>query len=53
MGDEVLRLAGLARAAGAHGVVCSGAEAAAVSEAFGEGLAVLVPGIRRAGGDDA
>jgi orotidine-5'-phosphate decarboxylase len=31
-------------------VVCSGAEAAAVTEAFGEGLAVLVPGIRRAGG---
>jgi orotidine-5'-phosphate decarboxylase len=50
VGDEVLRLAGLARAAGAHGVVCSGAEAGAVSEAFGEGLAILVPGIRRAGG---
>ena len=48
--DEVLRLAGLVRAAGAHGVVCSGAEAAAVRGEFGEGLAVLVPGIRRAGG---
>jgi orotidine-5'-phosphate decarboxylase len=47
---EVVRLAGLARGAGAHGVVCSGAEAAAVRTAYGDSLAVLVPGIRRAGG---
>ena len=49
IGEEVLRLAGLTRAAGAHGVVCSGLEATAVTEEFGEGLAVLVPGIRRSG----
>ncbi len=47
---EVVRLAGIAAEAGAHGVVCSGAEAAAVKAAFGEELAILVPGIRRAGG---
>lgn len=43
---EVLRLAGEASAAGAHGVVCSGWEVAAVRERFGETLRVLVPGIR-------
>ena len=48
--QEVLRLAGGAVAAGLHGVVCSGAEAAAVQAAHGEGLATLVPGIRFAGG---
>ena len=48
--DEVLRLAGLARDAGAHGVVCSGSEAAAVKTRFGSSLATLVPGIRLAGG---
>ena len=46
---EVLRLAGLARAAGAHGLVCSGAEVRAVREAHGDSLALLVPGIRFAG----
>lgn len=49
--DEVLRLAELARAAGAHGIVCSGAEAAAVRAAYGNALELLVPGIRLAGGD--
>ncbi|HWE42640.1 MAG TPA: orotidine-5'-phosphate decarboxylase [Gemmatimonadaceae bacterium] len=49
--DEVLRLAGLAAAAGAHGVVCSGREAAQLHAAFGAGLALLIPGIRLAGGD--
>jgi orotidine-5'-phosphate decarboxylase len=49
--DEVLRLADLARRAGAHGVVCSGAEAAAVRAAFGNTLRILIPGIRLAGGD--
>jgi orotidine-5'-phosphate decarboxylase len=47
---EVLRYAELARSAGAHGVVCSGAEAAAVHEHFGDALRILVPGIRLAGG---
>ena len=48
--DEVLRLAGLARAAGAYGVVCSGKEAQAVRAHFGSSLATLVPGVRLAGG---
>ncbi|HEU4563913.1 MAG TPA: orotidine-5'-phosphate decarboxylase [Gemmatimonadaceae bacterium] len=46
---EVLRLAGIAAGEGAHGIVCSGAEAAAVRERFGERLRLLVPGIRPAG----
>jgi orotidine-5'-phosphate decarboxylase len=50
VGDEVLRLAELAAEAGAHGVVCSGQEARAVREQFGDKLAVLVPGVRAAGG---
>ena len=49
--DEVLRLADLALAAGARGIVCSGAEAAAVRAAHGNALELLVPGIRLAGGD--
>ena len=48
--QEVIRLAGDAAAAGLHGVVCSGAEAAGVRAAYGERLALLVPGIRLAGG---
>jgi orotidine-5'-phosphate decarboxylase len=47
---EVVRLAGEAAAAGLHGVVCSGAEAGPVRGAYGERLALLVPGIRLAGG---
>jgi len=47
--DEVLRLAGLARVAGARGVVCSGIEAAAVRSEHGEALEILVPGVRLAG----
>lgn len=50
VGDEVLRLAELASEAGAHGIVCSGREARAVHERFGSRLAVLVPGLRAAGG---
>lgn len=46
---EVLRLAGVAAQAGVYGVVCSGQEAAAVHERHPE-LAVLVPGVRLAGG---
>jgi orotidine-5'-phosphate decarboxylase len=47
--DEVARLADLAVRARAHGVVCSGAEAAVVRSKFGGALAILVPGIRMAG----
>jgi orotidine-5'-phosphate decarboxylase len=50
MQSEVLRLAGLAADAGLHGIVCSGAEVAAVRASFGNRLAPLVPGIRLAGG---
>jgi orotidine-5'-phosphate decarboxylase len=48
--DEVLRLASFAREANAHGIVCSGAEIAPVRAAHGDGLAILVPGIRFEGG---
>src|SRR6478672_2178604 len=48
-GKEVIRLSELAVAAGAHGVVCSGREAASVRARF-NGLAVLVPGVRAASG---
>jgi orotidine-5'-phosphate decarboxylase len=48
--QEVLRLAGTAADAGLHGIVCSGQEAAAVRAAHGDRLALLVPGIRLAGG---
>ena len=47
--DEVLRLAAIARAAGAHGVVCGGGECAAVRNEHGAHLRPLVPGIRLAG----
>jgi orotidine-5'-phosphate decarboxylase len=47
---EVMRLAELALQAGAHGIVCSGKEAAMVHERFGDRLAILVPGVRPAGG---
>jgi orotidine-5'-phosphate decarboxylase len=47
--DEVVRLAGMAAAAGAHGIVCAGAEVAAVRAAHGEALRTLVPGIRLGG----
>jgi orotidine-5'-phosphate decarboxylase len=46
---EVLRLAGVAASAGAHGIVCSGAELPAVVAAHGDRLAPLVPGLRPAG----
>ncbi|MEO6210373.1 MAG: orotidine-5'-phosphate decarboxylase [Gemmatimonadaceae bacterium] len=49
--DEVMRLAEIARGAGAHGIVCSGAEAAMVRATYGNTLRLLVPGIRLAGGD--
>jgi orotidine-5'-phosphate decarboxylase len=48
--DEVMRLAELAKERGVAGVVCSGQEAACVKERHGASLAVLIPGIRMAGG---
>ena len=47
---EVLRLAALVADAGAEGIVCSGSELPLVRKTFGDSLAVLVPGIRSAGG---
>lgn len=47
--NEVLRLAELARSAGCHGIVCSGQEAEAVHGRHGDGLKLLVPGIRLEG----
>ena len=43
---EVLRLADDARSVGAHGVVCSGAEVAALRARHGDALRLLVPGLR-------
>lgn len=52
--DQVLRLAGLALAAGADGLVCSPHEVAALRVRFGRDMTLVVPGIRPAGpvGDD-
>lgn len=47
--DEVSRLATVAMAGGAHGVVCSGAEAARVVAEHDGRLATLVPGVRLPG----
>lgn len=47
--NEVLRLAELTRSAAAHGIVCSGQEAMAVRSRHGDGLKLLVPGIRLEG----
>jgi orotidine-5'-phosphate decarboxylase len=47
--QEVLRLARDVAEVGLHGLVCSGAEAAAVTAELGDALALLVPGIRLAG----
>ncbi|HZI29361.1 MAG TPA: orotidine-5'-phosphate decarboxylase [Gemmatimonadaceae bacterium] len=47
--DEVSRIATIAREAGAHGVVCSGQEAARIAAENGKNLAILVPGVRLAG----
>ncbi len=47
--DEVVRLGRLAVSAGAHGIVTSPDEAAAVRTAVGDGPWIVVPGIRPAG----
>ncbi len=49
VGAEVVRLATIAREAGAPGVVCGGGEAARVRSAHGDALAILVPGVRLEG----
>lgn len=46
-GPEVVRLAGAAMGAGAHGVVCSPQEVALIKPVVGAGR-IVVPGIRRA-----
>jgi orotidine-5'-phosphate decarboxylase len=50
--EQVKRLAGLAQEAGIDGIVCSGAEVAAVRAAWPDGFFV-VPGVRPAGADVA
>lgn len=49
--QQVLRLARLALAAGAHGLVCSPHEVAMLRDALGDGPELVVPGIRPAGSD--
>lgn len=48
--DQVARLAQLARRSGVDGIVCSGAELAAVTQDWPEGF-VVVPGLRPAGSE--
>ena len=45
-GDLVVTRARLAKAAGCHGVIASGQEAAAVRAATGDGFLIVTPGIR-------
>jgi len=49
--EAALRLAGVARAAGLDGVVCSVQEAAAIKAACGKGFLAVCPGIRPAGAE--
>lgn len=43
---QVLRLAGLASAAGIGGIVCSPLEISAIRESFGNNLRIVTPGVR-------
>lgn len=49
--EQVVRLARLAQASGAHGVVCSPHEIEAIRAACGEDFTLVVPGIRPEGSD--
>jgi orotidine-5'-phosphate decarboxylase len=49
--EEVLRLAVLAHAAGAHGVVSAASEAARVRARVGDDFLLMIPGIRLTGAD--
>jgi orotidine-5'-phosphate decarboxylase len=49
--QHVLRLARLAMSAGADGLVCSPREVAVLRQSFGDGPALVVPGIRPEGAD--
>lgn len=51
--SAAVRLAGVAKAAGLDGVVCSVHEASAIKEACGGGFLAVCPGIRPAGADAA
>ena len=51
--QQALRLGRLAMDAGAHGLVCSAHEVAALRTMFGPGPVLVVPGIRPAGSDTA
>ena len=50
-GDTVVRLASVAVAAGARAIVCSPQEVAAVRREVGDGITLITPGVRLAGGD--
>jgi len=48
-GEQVLRLAGLAKASGLDGMICSPREISPLKERFGDSLKLVVPGIRPKG----